>query len=118
MSQLIGSTCPMNMCLVFENIDFTIVGHMKSLLDSEGIPCEIRNAGAAGLSGEIPHTQVYPELWVLDKIDAPRAREIIHAYRDKDAAAPKSPDWTCTKCGETVDGVFAECWNCGSSDPG
>lgn len=107
----------MRMRLVFENIDFTIVGHMHSLLESEGIPCEIRNAGAAGLAGEIPHTQVYPELWVLDKLDKPRAREIIRIYRDKDAAAPKSPDWTCPKCGETVDGIYAECWNCGTAVP-
>ncbi|MES2658981.1 MAG: DUF2007 domain-containing protein [Verrucomicrobiota bacterium] len=107
----------MQMRLVFENIDFTIVGHMGSLLESEGIPCEIRNAGAAGLAGEIPHTQVYPELWVLDKLDEPRAREIIRAYRDKDAATPNAPDWTCPKCGETVDGVYAECWNCGADAP-
>lgn len=107
-------TSSMRMRLVFESIDFTIVGHMASLLESEGIPCEIRNAGASGLAGEIPHTLVYPELWVLDKLDEPRAREIIRAYRDKDAAAPKGPDWTCASCGETVDGVYAECWNCGA----
>ena len=107
----------MRMRLVFENIDFTVVGHMHSLLESEGVPCEIRNAGAAGLAGEIPHTQVYPELWVLDKLDEPRAREIIRTYRDKDAATPMAPDWTCPKCGETVDGVYAECWNCGADAP-
>jgi Putative prokaryotic signal transducing protein len=107
----------MRMRLVFEHIDFTVVGHMKSLLDSEGIPCEIRNAGAAGLAGEVPYTQVYPELWVLEKLDEPRAREIIRIYRDKDASAPKGPDWTCKKCGESVDGIYAECWNCSTSAP-
>ncbi len=105
------------MRLVFENIDFTIVGHMKSLLDSEGIPCEIRNAGASGLAGEVPYTQVYPELWILDNLDEPRAREIIRNYRETDAAAPKPPDWTCPSCGESVDGVYAECWNCGADVP-
>ncbi len=107
----------MRMRLVFDNIDFTIVGHMASLLESEGIACEIRNAGASGLAGEIPHTLVYPELWVLDKLDEPRAREIIRAYRDTESTAPVAADWTCQKCGETVEGVFAECWNCGADAP-
>ena len=102
------------MRLVFENIDFTIVGHMRSLLESEGIACDIRNAGSAGLAGEIPYTQVYPELWVLDNNDESRARAIIGDYRDKEIATPKAPDWTCPKCGETVDGIYTECWNCGT----
>ncbi len=105
------------MRLVFEHIDFTMVGHMKSLLESEGITCEVRNAGAAGLAGEIPYTQVYPELWVLENGDERRAREIITAFREQDAAAGTAPDWKCPSCGETVEGVFASCWNCGAAAP-
>jgi hypothetical protein len=106
-----------SMRLVFENIDFTVVGHMQTLLEAEGIRTELRNAGAAGLAGEVPYTQVYPELWVLDWMDEPRALALIRDYRDKDAATPPAADWTCPSCGETVDGVFAECWNCGAAMP-
>jgi len=105
------------MRLVFENIDFTIVGHMQTLLEAEGIRTDLRNAGSAGLAGEVPYTQVYPELWVLDNANEARARAIIKDYQDKSEATPAGPDWTCPKCGESVEGVFAECWNCGSSVP-
>lgn len=102
------------MRLVFENIDFTIVGHMQTLLEAEGIRTDLRNAGSAGLAGEVPYTQVYPELWVLNNGDEPRARAIIKDYQEKSADAPVAPDWTCPKCGETVEGIFTECWNCGN----
>lgn len=105
------------MRLVFENIDFTVVGHMQTLLEAEGIATELRNAGAAGLAGEVPYTQVYPELWVLDNADEPRAREIIRQYREHSAATPPAAAWTCPRCGEPVDGIFSECWNCGTPAP-
>ena len=57
---------------VFDHIDFTIVGHMKSVLDSEGIRTEIRNEGASRAAGELPISEVYPELWVLDIADEER----------------------------------------------
>lgn len=102
------------MRLVFENIDFTIVGHMQSILEAEDIRTELRNAGASGIAGEVPYTQVYPELWVLNNRDEKRARAIIHEYRQKDADTPAAPAWKCANCGETVDGVYTECWNCGT----
>lgn len=102
------------MRLVFENIDFTIVGHMQTLLEAEGIRTDLRNAGSAGLAGEVPYTQVYPELWVLNNADEQRARAIIKDYQEKSADAPAAPDWICPKCGETVEGIFTECWNCGT----
>ena len=105
------------MRLVFENIDFTVVGHMQTLLEAEGIRTDLRNAGSAGLAGEVPYTQVYPELWVLDNADETRARAIIKDYQEKSEDTPAGPDWTCPKCGETVEGVFAECWNCGTTAP-
>ncbi len=104
------------MRLVFENIEFTTVSHIQMLLEAEGIRTELRNAGSSGLAGAIPHTQVYPELWVLDHAEEDRARAIIRTYREENAAAPSAPSWVCTKCDETIDGVFSECWNCGAPD--
>ena len=105
------------MRLIFDNIDFTIVGHMQTILEAEGIPTELRNAGSAGLAGEVPYTQVYPELWILNNGDESKARAIIRDYREKDAATPPGPNWTCPKCGETVDGIYTECWNCVAPSP-
>lgn len=105
------------MRLIFEHIDFTVVGHMQTILGAEGIRTEIRNAGAAGLAGEVPYTQVYPELWILNNADEGRAHAIIRDYHEKDASTSPTPDWSCPKCGEIVEGIFTECWNCGSASP-
>lgn len=103
------------MKLVFDHIDFTIVGHLQTLLEAEGIKTEIRNEGGAGAAGELPFQQVYPELWVLDNADEPRAKAIIKEFRNQSEAAPAEPDWTCPVCKEHVEGVFSECWNCGTA---
>ncbi len=105
------------MKLVFDHIDFTIVGHLQSLLEAEGIKCEIRNLNASGTAGAVPVAQVYPELWVLDNADEARAKAIVKDYRDTASAAPVGPDWTCPVCKEHVEGVFSECWNCGAPAP-
>lgn len=102
---------------VYENLDFSMVGHFQSLLETSGIRTEIRNEGGIGVAGEVPFTQVYPELWVLSNADLPQARRIIDEYREKLAAAPALSEWTCTACGETVEGTFGECWNCGAPAP-
>jgi hypothetical protein len=105
------------MKLVFDHIDFTIVGHLRGLLEEQGIHTEIRNEGGSGAAGELPFTQVYPELWILDNRDEVRARTIIREFRES-AATPPGPDWTCPSCHESVDGYFSECWNCGGTPAG
>ena len=96
---------------VFDHIDFTIVGHLQSVLESEGIRTEIRNEGASRAAGELP---IYPELWVLDNADEARAKAVIREFREAAANTPTGPDWTCPVCKERVEGVFSECWNCGT----
>ncbi len=102
---------------VYENIDFSRVGHFQSILESRGIKTEIRNEGGSGVAGEVPFTQVYPELWVFSNADEKPAREIIARYRRENPAEPPGPAWTCANCGESVDGEFAECWNCSQPAP-
>lgn len=105
------------MKLVFDHIDFTIVGHLQSVLEAAGIRTEIRNEGGSGGAGELPFTQVYPELWILENKDEPRARALIKEFRDESDEVPVGPAWVCPACGEKVDGEFAECWNCGTVAP-
>jgi hypothetical protein len=85
------------------------VNHYKNLLESEGIPCLIKNEILGGIAGEMPLTEVWPELWVLKDIDMDRAKQLI----DEDIV-DESPmqSWKCRKCGEENEGQFAACWNC------
>ena len=108
---------PMLMKKVYEDLDLSMVGHFKSLLESEGIRCEIRNEGGVSLAGEVPFTQVYPELWVLSNADLAPGKKIIDDYKNAEVNAPPRPDWLCPKCGETNEGNFSECWNCSSPVP-
>ena len=102
---------------VYENLEFAMVGHMKSLLESKGIRCEIRNEGGVSVAGEVPFTQVYPELWVLSNADVPTAKAFVEEFVRSQDDAPPGADWNCTHCGEANEGQFGACWNCGNPAP-
>ena len=102
------------MTRIYDNQDITMVGHFRSILESMGIPCEIRNEAGVSLAGEVPFTAVFPELWVLDDEQVPLASQTIREYLEREKTAPPVEDWTCSNCGEFVDGNYAECWNCGT----
>ena len=91
------------------------INHYKNLLESEGIRAEIRNEHLGSILGEMPFTEVWPELWVHNDLDYDRAKQLIDAAIVDES--PKAP-WYCRRCGEQNEGQFAACWNCGSgSDP-
>ena len=102
---------------VYENLDYSMVGHFQSILESEGIRTEIRNEGGVGLAGEVPFTQVYPELWVLEDRDRSKAEALIERYLSELKDNPVGPSWTCPSCHAEVEGQFSECWNCGTPAP-
>ncbi|HSN71857.1 MAG TPA: DUF2007 domain-containing protein [Steroidobacteraceae bacterium] len=85
------------------------VSHLKNVLETEGIRCQIRNDRLSGALGEIPFLECWPELWLVDPGDELRARGLIEAEL---ADAPVAPAWTCPDCGERIEGQFAECWRC------
>jgi hypothetical protein len=88
-----------------------MISHYKNILESEGIPCQIRNEHLNQIYGEMPFTEVWPELWVLRDIDYDRAKQLIDsAIIDESPSAP----WRCRNCGEENEGQFAACWNCGA----
>jgi len=88
-----------------------MINHYKNILEAEGIACQIRNEHPNQIYGEMPFTEVWPELWVLRDIDYDRAKQLIDS-----AIIDESPHstWRCAKCGEENEGQFAACWNCGA----
>lgn len=65
---------------IYESIDFTKVGYYQSILESEGIPTELRNEGTSALAGLIAMGQCYPELWVVEDEDYDRALELLRPH--------------------------------------
>ena len=88
------------------------IHHYRNLLEAEGIPCEIRNEILGGILGEMPFPETWPQLWVINDLDYDRAKQLIDA--DTADETPQS-SWRCRKCGESNEGQFAACWNCGES---
>ncbi len=88
------------------------INHFKNVLESEGIPCQIRNEYLGGIAGEMPLQEVWPELWIVNEMDYDRAKQLID-----ETIVDESPSrsWKCGKCGEENEGQFAACWNCGTA---
>ena len=106
---------PSTMRKIYENFDYAKVGHYESILNAEGIPTHVKNLGASIGLGEIPFTQIYPELWVVNDSDYDRAIELLKPIHELQTQEFK--DWKCTECGAEVEGNFGECWNCGTLRP-
>jgi len=87
----------------------------KEWLAEADIPCTIKNQRSAGLGGEIPFTEVFPELWVLQDQDYDQARQLLE---EETELPPMNQDfWTCSGSGERHEGQFGVCWKCGQGKP-
>jgi hypothetical protein len=87
----------------------------KERLEEAGIPCTIKNQRSSGLAGEIPFTEVFPELWVIHDEDGDRAGQLLEEGL---VALPSNQDtWVCSGCGERHESQFATCWKCGQERP-
>jgi len=76
-----------------------------------GIPSHFFNANAVGAVGELPFTQVLPEVWIEDERQEAAARKALADLGNGAVAAEK----TCPGCGEVNPGNFLSCWRCGQA---
>lgn len=100
------------MTKIFVSQNLSEVELFKDVLEQAGIPCMIKNQHTAGLAGEVPFAEVFPELWVERDGDYSIAEDILN---DMSKGKTKGGTaWTCPKCGEKHTKEFSTCWNCGS----
>ena len=83
----------------------------KELLDQAGIPSLIKNQQTTMLAGEVPFAEVFPELWVINDADLPRAQELLSRWEQSESAGTMA--WTCAGCGEHHAKEYTACWKCG-----
>ncbi|RME35572.1 MAG: DUF2007 domain-containing protein [Gammaproteobacteria bacterium] len=98
---------------VFSDPSGVRLDYLAALLRDHGIACLLRNQLLGGGAGELPPTEIWPELWVLEDGDAPRAGALIEQALTVTGPGP----WTCPACGERVDEGFGQCWSCGKERP-
>ena len=80
-------------------------------LQQAGFSASVQRYFLGSVAGELPPDQCQPEIWLAHDHEKPRAELLLHSLRH-----PPQRHWLCT-CGETVEGGFDECWNCGAGMP-
>ena len=87
------------------------IHQIKDLLEKKGIQAIVKNEMLSGGIGELPPTEVWPELWVVNNEDKSPAKRIVECFLNSIKSEPE--DWVCSHCGEKIEGQFNICWNCG-----
>jgi hypothetical protein len=89
--------------------------HYANVLESHGIPAQLRNTSLGGAVGELPFVETWPQVWVPDEQEM-HAKRVLQSMLT--AGASVAPAWRCDRCGELIEGQFEECWRCaGASRP-
>ena len=102
------------MTRVYSHSNSLIVFNLKNLLEHHGIACVVKNDGLNSASGEVPPTEVWPELWIENETRLTQAQELIDIAIKGDA---KATTWFCYNCKETNEPAFEICWNCAEEKP-
>ena len=106
-----GIVGKMKILHIFSPWERSQAGMLKEILEREGIDCILKNELLIAGMGEIPFTEYYPELWLIDDEVFPRARLFLDDWLKNDSASQSA--WTCPCCGEELEAQFGACWSCG-----
>jgi hypothetical protein len=87
---------------------------VRQMLEDESIRAAVFNESAHGAAGELPITEVWPEVWIEDDHHHCSARSIIERYEAISSSETRPP---CGQCGERNPGNFDLCWYCGAMLP-
>ena len=90
-----------------------VLDNLKNVLQVEGIASEVRTPFLGAARGDLPATECWSELWVLDDADVEKARVVIQSALQP--AETTEASWKCRNCGETSEGQFGACWQCGTA---
>jgi len=84
---------------------------VQQMFEAESIRAAVFNENAHGAAGELPITEVWPEVWIKDDRHRSEARSIIERYEATSSGKRRA---TCAQCGEYSPGNFELCWYCGA----
>jgi hypothetical protein len=89
---------------------------VRGLLISHGIPAEVRGEFLTSGWGELPVDVC--SVWVTDDAQFEAANELLVSFfKGSFARIFGGESWTCSACGETLEGQFTQCWKCGAAKP-
>ncbi len=76
-------------------------------LESVGINARVFNENAQGAIGELPVTDTWPDVWIVQNHQSRAARAVIECYESS-----SENELLCNACGEISPGRFEVCWQC------
>ena len=89
---------------------------MKAVLEAGGITAVVRGEYLTSGWGELPLDVC--SVWIADESQYERAQSLVLGFLRGDAAREfHDHAWRCARCGESLEGQFNACWNCGASRP-
>lgn len=89
---------------------------IAGLLNDAGIAAHVQGEALWGARGEVPPTPAtLPSVWIDNDDQAEDAAGLIRQQSEPTLNADGDGTWRCVACGETIEGQFTECWNCGAS---
>jgi hypothetical protein len=97
------------MIKIYSSMNGAEVHHFRNVLEGRGIECEVRGEDRRTAMGDLPITECWIELWLVDEARSAEAKALIDGATIDEGIA-----WTCAGCGETIDGQFDVCWQCGT----
>lgn len=99
------------MLRLYRALDLPSAHLLAGLLRQAGIEARVLNENAQGGLGDIPFGEAYPEVWIMQDSDKPRALALVAQFEK----APKvSATVFCQTCAEENPANFELCWHCGA----
>jgi hypothetical protein len=90
---------------------------VKGFLESHGIEAIVRGEFLTSGWGDLPADVC--SVWIADDAKFERANELLVAFlKGTLARIHGGESWQCQRCGESLEGQFTACWNCGATRPG
>ena len=99
---------------VYSNPDPAMAHLVRHALDERGITAVIRGDRLGPSVGEVAWVDAWAEVWVGDPARVAEAKTVV---AELIAGTVSAEPWRCAGCGETVEGSFGACWNCGQERP-